>query len=169
VGFTMDWYVNLGHAPATIESLSLVDPHGLVLHGGLVYEMYQAKNPLGYFGAWNHISTGVPPGAWQPIPGGVIPTGHTAQVMSHVSAADNLYVIVEKVTATSDDGGWAAGLTVNYTADGGSYSTTGITGIAIGSSQVPQPARCNSQLAAIKSDFQLRGVHPSTIFTGYVT
>jgi len=164
----MDWFVNLGQAPATVKALSLIDPHGLELHNGLIYEMYKAQHPLGYFGAWGRIKSSAS-GLSQPIPGGIIPTGHTAQVMSHLSAADNLYVIVEKVTATSDDGGWAAGLTVTYTSGSSSYSISDITGIAIGSSRVPESVRCKSKVAAIKSNFLGRGVQPSLSIEGYVT
>src|SRR5258707_8139124 len=81
VGFTLDMYVNLGNQPATIQSLSLVDSHGLVLHGGLVYELVRSKHALSFFGAWPSSNACANPGAWrarQPIPGAVIPTGHTA-------------------------------------------------------------------------------------------
>jgi hypothetical protein len=170
VGFTLDMYVNLGHQPATVQSLALADSHGLVLHGGLVYELAHSKHALSFFGAWPSINDYANPAAWrarQPIPGAVVPTGHTAHVLTDENGDDNLYDIVEEVSATSPSGGWAGGLTVTYTSGGTSYSTTAITGIALASSRVPEAARCHAEEAAIKSDFQHRGVHPSMVLTGY--
>jgi hypothetical protein len=55
---------------------------------------------------------------------------------------DTKYQILEKVTAASASGGWAAGVTVNYESGGRQYSTTVTQGIAIGSSHLPTSARC---------------------------
>jgi hypothetical protein len=156
VAFSTDWYVNQGKQPATIKSVVLIDPHGLVLHGSLVYEMVQAEHVLYQAIAWADLDRGALPSAWrarQGIPGAVIPTGHAKNALTDLSSADNLYVVAENITATSVDGGWAAGEKISYTAGGHSYSITAFTGIAIGSGRTKIAASCNAQLAAIKSTF----------------
>jgi hypothetical protein len=161
VAFTTDWYVNQGRRPVTVQSVALVEPHGLVLHGGLVYEMVQAEHVLYQAIAWPDLGRGALASAWrarQAIPGAVIPPGHAQGALTHLSGKDNLYVVAEEVTATGAGGGWASGERIAYTADGRSYSMTAYTGIAIGSTRVPLGDRCDSQLAAIKSDFTRQGI-----------
>jgi hypothetical protein len=165
VAFAMDLYVNHGSTPATILSLSLVDPHGLVLHDGVVYEVTPGGNMLGYFGAWGRMYA-TAARARQPIPGAVLQSDPVAHPPYYTN--DTKYQILEKVTATSASGGWAAGVTVNYESGGRHYSTTAAQGIAIGSSHLPASARCTSPLAAIKADFKRRGTQPYLTLSGYV-
>jgi hypothetical protein len=161
VGFTTDWYVNQGRQPVTIQSVALIDPHGLVLHRGLVYEMVQAAHVLYQAIAWADLGRGALPSAWrarQAIPGAVLPPGHAENALTDLSSRDNLYVVAEEVTATSANGGWAAGEKITYISGGSSYSITAFTGIAIGSTRVPLSDRCDAQLAVIKADFRRTGI-----------
>ena len=165
VAFSMDAFLNHGGAPVTIQSLSLLDAHGLVIHDGVAYELPNGGHPLGYFGAWDRMYASAAR-ARQPIPGAVLrndPVIHPPYYLS-----DTQYQLLEKVTATSASGGWAAGITVHYTAGGSSYSLTTTQGIAIGSSHLPESARCTAPLAAIQADFHQRGGQPYLTMTGYV-
>jgi hypothetical protein len=165
VAFAMDLYVNQGGTSATIRSLSLVDPHGLVLHNGVVYEVANGENPLGYFGAWGRMYA-TAARARQPIPGAMLHNDPVVHPPYYTN--DTKYQILEKVTAASASGGWAAGVTVSYESGGRQYSTTLAQGIAIGSSRLPASARCTSPLAAIKADFKERGIQPYLTLSGYV-
>jgi hypothetical protein len=156
VAFTTVWYVDKGAAPATIRSISLVDPHGLVLHRAIIYEMVGAWYVLNQVIAWSELDKGALPSAWrrrQPIPGAVIPTGHTHGLPDHMSRKDNLYVVAEDVTATSPNGGWAAGEKLSYTSGRHVYSITAQTGIGLGSALIPLRQSCDAQVAAMKAVF----------------
>ncbi len=165
VAFAMDLYLNQGSTPATITSMMLVDPHGLVLHNGAVYRMAHGASMLGYFGAWRRMY-GTAARSRQPIPGAVLEGDPVVHPPYYTS--DAKYQILEKVTTTSASGGWAAGVTVHYESGGRRYSVTVTQGIAIGSSHLPAATRCASPLAAIRADFKRRGTRPYLTLSGYV-
>jgi hypothetical protein len=151
MGFTTDWYANQGRQPAIIVSLKLLAPHDLLLHGAVVYEMKHSWYSLYQANPWSRISQGAPASLWaqrQPIPGAVIPPGHAKNVLIRASRQDNLYVIVEEISATSPVGGWALGEKVTYQSGGATYTVEDHTGIAIASTTVPFPQRCNAALHA---------------------
>jgi hypothetical protein len=160
IAFTTDWYVNQGRQPVTLKSVSLIDPHGLVLHQALVYEMLHARHPLSLAIAWSQADRGALPSAWnrrQLIPGAVIPTGHAAGVLTRLSNKDNLYVVVEDITATTPGGGWALGEKLAYLAGGSTYTIEVHTGIGIGSERVPFQNSCNDAYNTMQSKFGDRG------------
>jgi hypothetical protein len=160
VAFSTDIYVNLGQHPAVLKSVSLLSPHGLVLHHAFVYEMVGARHVLYQAIAWSQAGRGALPSAWvrrQPIPGAVIPTGHTQGVFTGLSAKDNLYVVVEEITDTSPRGGWALGEKLTYRYDGQTYTVESQTGIGIGSAYDSLQDRCNPQIQIMRKAFNIKG------------
>jgi hypothetical protein len=160
MGFTTDWYANRGQHPAVIKSLRLLAPHGLVLHGAVVYEMEHSQHVLYQANSWPDIGKGASSTLWarrQPIPGAVIPPGHAKGVLIRASKQDNLYVIVEDVSATTPAGGWALGEVVSYQSDGSTYTVEDHTGIAIASTTHSEAAAdtkgCNESSAAFNQAF----------------
>ena len=74
VGALAGMYYNSSDYPVTLESVSLLSPHNLVLHGAAVYEMVHYRNSLAIVSAWSQEASfgrvWTPP---QAIPGAVIP------------------------------------------------------------------------------------------------
>jgi hypothetical protein len=151
VGFALDMYYNQSRLPLTVESVRLLDPHNLVSHGGLVYEMYQDEHPLISAAAWDHMGQGAPARLWaarQAIPGAVIAPGHGLPPGLLPSKRFNMWEVAVDVSAVTPDGGWALGEVVTYRADGTLYTTTAETGIAIGSGD------CAPQFKEINAAFE---------------
>ena len=76
IGFAFDIYYNRARRPITIESVSLVDPHNLILHGALLYEMGHPRQPIIQEIAWAKLAQAVRTNAWadrQGIPGAAMP------------------------------------------------------------------------------------------------
>jgi hypothetical protein len=160
VAFTTDWYVNQGSQPVTIRSVSLIAPHGLVLHRALVYEMFGGRHVLYQAIAWDQLGRGALPSAWarrQPIPAAVIPPEHIKSAATVFDNKDNVYVVAEQITAASPAGGWALGQKLTYTAGGNTFSVEARTGIGIGSFLVPFPHGCESEMRIMKKAFGGRG------------
>jgi hypothetical protein len=81
IAFALDSYYNRSRHPLTIESVALVDPHNVALHGALLYAIPQSRHPLIMETAWDTLSRYARPGAWaarQSVPGAVIPVPRTA-------------------------------------------------------------------------------------------
>ena len=119
---------------------ALLDPHNLVLHGGLVYEMAHSRHPLTPAIAWVQEGRGAPRAAWahrQPLPGAVIPAGRGIPAGGKISPKFNLYEIAVDVSDATPGGGWALGEVVRCRAGGRTYTFKARTGIGIGSARVP--------------------------------
>jgi hypothetical protein len=156
MGFTSDWYANQGLGPAVIVSLRLISPHGLVLHGALVYEMRHDLHTLYIANPWPKVGFGAPADLWaqrQPIPGAVIPPGHSKYALIKFSTQNNIYVIAEDVTATTPRGGWALGEVVTYRSGRGTWTVEAHTGIAIGTAG-PQADSCGAPFNAMDNALQ---------------
>jgi hypothetical protein len=52
-GFALTTYNNQSRSAVTIESVSLIESHNLVLHGAIVYEMVRSKHPLSLDAPWD--------------------------------------------------------------------------------------------------------------------
>src|SRR4029077_3385868 len=143
----LDMFVNVSRSPLTVESVSLIDPHGLVAHGALVYEMAHSAHPLIQEDGWNHIGTSVPQALWSryhhALPA-AIPAGYPTPNFLPTYKL-NIYEIVPNVTATSPNGGWALGEKVTYRANGQTYTVKAYTGYAIGRPS-NAPTFCASQM-----------------------
>ena len=149
--------VNTSAAPLEIESVSLIDPHGLVLHGAVVYEMRHSEHPLINAAGWQLMGQGADPGAWahrQPVPGAVIPPGTSANGTPGANARD-LYVVVPDISAATPAGGWAIGLQVTYRQGGTRYTFRSYEGYAIGPPG-PDGPRCQAQEDAIRAAWPSR-------------
>jgi hypothetical protein len=169
VSFAANFYVNQGSHPATIESVRLIDAHGLVLHRALVYEMLHARHPLYTAIAWSQAGRGALPSSWasrQPIPGAVIPTGHDAGVFTALTPRDNLYAVALDVTATSPAGGYAFGVAITYNSGGSTYTLTVYSGMAIGNWRVYFPDSCNAPFNLMKRIFEKHAHGNQVIQTG---
>jgi hypothetical protein len=164
VAYAEDMYWNQGSAPLTVESVSLLDPHNLILHGSLVYEMAHARHPLPISWAWADVGSKVPPSEWrarQPIPGAVSPpSASPVETNGTLSNKVNLYEIVLDISAATPVGGWALGEVVTYKAGGVSYVFTAKTGLGIGTSRLPAKDSCNAQITAIVAGFAHKAPRP---------
>lgn len=152
IGFTSDWFINVSRStPVTVESVTLLHPHNLVLRGALVYEMAHSQHPLIQNDAWSDMGTSVPVALWarrQPVPGAVIPPYHGPGPPYRPSYKLNIYIIAAEVSDATPDGGWALGESVTYRADGHTYTVNGYTGFGIG---VPGPNFCQVQIKAMEA------------------
>jgi hypothetical protein len=156
VGVALDMYYNQSSLPLTIESVALLDPHNLVLHGGLVYEMAHSLHPLVTETGWDQEGQGVPAAAWagrQRIPGAVIPPGHGLPPHLMFSDKFDMYEIAVDISDATPRGGWALGEVVTYRAGGHTYTVKDITGIAIGSVPSPDRDNCDAMINAIQAAF----------------
>lgn len=64
MGWAFDWYYNSSASPVEIESASLIDSHGLILHGAIVYEMRHSENPLIQVDGWGRLGQDADPAMW---------------------------------------------------------------------------------------------------------
>jgi hypothetical protein len=158
VGISLDWYLNQSAKPVTVESVSLLDPHNLVLHGAVVYEMAHSQHPLAPEAAWAREGADVPAAAWagrQPVPGAVIAPGNGPPPVTARNPRDSIYAIVVDISAATPAGGWALGEVVTYLAGGHKYTIRARTGLGIGSSRAPIASACHAQVLAIEKAFGL--------------
>jgi hypothetical protein len=155
-GYAEDAYWNGSSASLTIESVALIDPHNLVLHGSVLYRMPHDQHPLPISYPWVQEGQGVPPADWrarQRGPGAVMPPiGGPVEVNGHVNGKVDRWEIAVDVSAATPAGGWALGEIVRYQAGGHSYTAEARTGMGIGTSL--DPARsCDAQMNAIQAAF----------------
>ncbi len=77
IGYYGGIYYNQSSGPVTMESVSLLHPHNLILHGADVYKMAHYKISLPFEWAWGHEGTARSATQWaairQRIPGATIP------------------------------------------------------------------------------------------------
>ena len=143
IGFAFDNYYNRARSPLTIESVSLVDPHNLILHRALLYKIGPTRQSLIQEFAWTGLGQAARPDAWtdrQAIPGAAMPAERSAQPAG--SAARDSYQLVLDISSRTPLGGWAAGETVRYSSAGQSYTTTTYTGYAIAPPRRTAPRWC---------------------------
>lgn len=155
IGWAVDWYRNVSAAPAEIESVSLIDSHGFVLRGAVVYDMRHSEHPLITVDGWPLISTGADPQAWadrESIPGAVIPPGASPIETPGPNAPDE-YTVVLDISAKTPAGGWAIGQQVTYRQGNSHYTIRSYTGYIVGPPGPGPGGRgnpdCGAQSAAI--------------------
>jgi hypothetical protein len=157
VGYAEDMYWNRSSQALTVQSVSLLDPHNLVLHGGVLYEMVHDFHALPLSWAWAQEDREVPAAEWrarQRIPGAVMPPiGGPLQHNGNISHKVNLYEIVVDISAATPAGGWALGEVVKYRAGGRSYTFDARTGLGIGRARPPASHSCDAQIKAIEAAF----------------
>jgi hypothetical protein len=157
VAFNLDMFLNQAHVPLTIESVTLIDPHNLILEGAIVYEMPHSRYPLAVNAAVADEAAAVPAALWarhQKVPGAVIGPGHSAPIDKVLSTTD-LYQIAPEVSLAMRAGGWALGEIVTYQAGGHEYTVEAQTGYAIGSPLVPAAQSCNGPFDAIQAQWHV--------------
>jgi hypothetical protein len=157
VGYAEDMYWNKSSVPLTIESVALLDPHDLVLHGSVLYKMVHAEHALPLAWPWIREGQKVPPAEWrarQRIPGPVMPpAGGPVDVNGNLSHKIDLYEIVVRISATTPAGGWALGEIVRYKTADHIYTFKARTGLGIGSAQGPVTHSCDAKMKAIAAAF----------------
>jgi hypothetical protein len=159
VAATVGMYYNQSTAPVTVQTVSLVGAHNMVLHGAMVYEMAQYRNPLPNVFLWEFGSAGLRVNAdlVQQVPGAVLGPG-IGPVTNFVKQQPNVYEVVVDVTARQPGAAWAAGVNIGYTANGQAYTIRLLIGFAIGASSRPggnnsDDPLCDTATNAIESAF----------------
>jgi hypothetical protein len=148
VGFALNLYYNASSTPVEVESVTLIDPHNLILHKAIVYEAKREQHQLIQSDGWPAISTNSDPAAWaqrQAVPGAVIgpdasdpgPTGH------------NAYEVVLDVSARTPAGGYATGQQVTYRQGSAQYTVRSYQGYEISPAGPEGPTRCTALSNAI--------------------
>jgi hypothetical protein len=156
IGFAIDSYYNRSRSAVTIESASLIDPHNLVVHASLAYEMVHSLHILAEAAKWSNIGQEGQPAAWarrQAVPGAVIPPQDSA-IAKPGPRARNLYEIVLDVSALTPQGGWAIGERLTYRAGGRQYAVRAYTGYAI-APPAPGDKFCQAQFRSIHRKFNM--------------
>ena len=157
VGYAEDMYWNKSSQPLTIEFVSLLDPHNLVLHGSVLYKMAHASHALPLSSAWAKEGEEVPLAEWRGrrlIPAAVMPpVGGPVDVNGSLSHKIDLYEIVVDISAATPAGGWALGEVVRYQAGGHAYTFEARTGLGIGTTGRLPTHSCDTQMQAIKAAF----------------
>jgi hypothetical protein len=118
--------------------------------------MKNSLHTLDIANPWSRVGFGAPRVLWaqrQPIPGAVIPPGHSKYALVKFSTQDNLYVVAEDVNATTPSGGWALGEIITYRSGGRTYSIEAHSGIAISASTGPDSGCDASSKAFDKAIF----------------
>jgi hypothetical protein len=154
VGFTGALYYNPTASPVTVESVSLIGAHNLVLHKAIVYQTRREQNQLAPANGWPAISLGSDQASWarrQPVPGAVIdPDPPNAGDNSH-----NSYQVVVDVTAKTPAGGYAIGQEVSYRQGSTVYTVRDYSGYAISPPGGPMSGtRCQAYWNAISTAWQ---------------
>ena len=74
VGFTGAWYYNSSASPVTVESVSLIGAHNLILHKAIVYQTRRGQDiQLTPVNGWPSISLGSDRAFWRPMPSSPFP------------------------------------------------------------------------------------------------
>ena len=150
IGWAIASYYNTSASPAELESVSLIDAHGLILHTAFVYEMRHSENPLILADGWGKMSQSADPGMWarrQSVPGAVIPP-ETSTVGTPGPNARDEYEVVLDISAKTPAGGWAIGQQVTYRQGNAQYTIRSYAGYAIGPPG-PDGPKCQTQENAI--------------------
>jgi hypothetical protein len=151
VGFTDALYYNSSASPVTVESVSLIGAHNLILHKAIVYQTRRGQDQLTPVNGWPAISLGSDRVSWarrQPVPGAVIdPDPPNAGDASH-----NDYQIAVEVTAKTPAGGYAIGQEVTYRQGNAEYTIRNYSGYAISPPGGPMAGtRCQAYWNAIST------------------
>jgi hypothetical protein len=115
VRFSLDWYENTSAAPVTIESVSLIDPHNLVLRGAVIYQGTRLKHSVILSDGWKLMGRYADPDAWahrQSVPGAVIPAQTSQKATPATDPAE--YDVILDISAKTPAGGYASGQQVTY-------------------------------------------------------
>jgi hypothetical protein len=151
--YAFNWYYNSSAAPITIESVSLIDAHNLILHGAIVFKMPHSENPITVDGGWSLISYYARRGnLWariQSIPGAVIPP-QTSTISAPGPGARDEYQVALDVSAETPAGGYAIGDQITYRQGGTQYTMRSYSGYAIGPPGKDGP-KCDAQENAINA------------------
>jgi hypothetical protein len=159
VGLSAGLYYNQSQRPVTVRTVSLVGAHNMVLHGAMVYEMVQYRNPLPLEFKWEYGSTGgrVDAKLVQQVPGAAVPPG-IGPVTNFVRQHPNVYEIAVDVSARQPGAAWAAGVDVSYAAYGGAQVLRLYIGLAIAAHAHPTAVNgedplCQQAMNAIQAEF----------------
>jgi hypothetical protein len=157
VGSLGGMYYNQSSTPVTVESVSLLLPHNLILHGAIVYEMAHYAHSLPFQSSWDREGSGQPAALWaarQRIPGAVIPPGIGPLALDDFSKKNpDVYEIAVDISAASPAGGWTPGVVVKYRARGRAYTATLMIGLAIASTSTSTSNDCNAETHAIQGSW----------------
>jgi hypothetical protein len=157
VGFGTFMYWNQTSAPLTIDSVTLLDPHHLVLHRSVLYRMVHDAHSLANSAPWAQEGRYVPLADWrarQRIPGAVLPpAGGPVELNGQVNSKVDRWEIAVEVSAASPAGGWALGEAVHYEEAGQTYTVQARSGLAIGTSRGPAQHSCDAPMSAIQAAF----------------
>ena len=160
VGLSAGMYYNQSQRPVTVRTVSLVGAHNMVLHGAMVYEMVQYRNPLPYEFEWEYGAKGAQVNATlvQQVPGAGIPPG-IGPVTNFVRQHPNVYEIAVDVSARQPGAAWADGVDVGYVANGQTQVTRLYIGLAIGAGGHLNAVNgddplCDRAMNAIQAAFQ---------------
>jgi hypothetical protein len=159
IGFALDNFVNVSRERLTVESVSLIDPHNLILHGALVYEEAHSQHAMISETAFSAIGNSVPASARagiQQVPGAVIAPGFPTQSFAPRYSL-NIWEVVPDISLVRPGGGWAIGISVRYRAGGQTYTARAYTGYGIGVAAAVSKNYCTPQLNAITAAFKAIG------------
>jgi hypothetical protein len=155
IGYYGGIYYNQSSGPVTMESVSLLHPHNLILHEAAVYKVAHFKISLPYEWACGHEGTAYSATQWaairQRIPGATIPPGN-----GPIAPADfmrlrpDVYEIAVDMSAASPAGGWTSGVVVTYRAGGTTYTSTLMVGLAVGSAAKPLSSACDAATRSVQ-------------------
>jgi hypothetical protein len=156
-------FYNRSGEPLTVESVSLVQPHNLVLRGAVVYKMIHSRHALSLEWGWAE-NPDVPAADWnarQHVPGAIIPAEDGPLSYSGLNTRNpDLYEIAVGLSAMSPAGGTALGEVIRYRAGNNSYVLKFMTGMAIAAA-TPGYTACNRPVAAIQAAFNSSSGAPS--------
>jgi hypothetical protein len=122
IGVAGGMYFNQAPTPVTLVSVSLIDPHGLVLHDAVLYSAGKPEHVLPAYASWSSKDWDELAPGWagrQRIPGATIPAGRPTDPADpgHLESGD-MYETDLQITATTPSGGWARGERLTYRAYG---------------------------------------------------
>ena len=152
LGAATGMYYNQSSSPLTVQSVSLVAAHNMVLHAAMVHEMPQYKNPLPIEFTWEYGTDGgtVDARLVQPVPGAVIPAG-IGPVSNFPQQHPDVYDIGVDITARQRGAAWAAGVNVGYTAGGQAHSIRLLIGLSIAAGTGRFDQQCGAASNAIRA------------------
>jgi hypothetical protein len=160
VGSAIGMYYNQSDTPATVTSVSLLDPHNLTLHGAVLYKMAHYAHALSPISGWKDEEQGSLASDWarrQPIPGAVIPSEEGPIPASQfIVKRPDIYQVAVDVSATTRSAGWALGMVINYKASGRNYTLTLRAGIGIAPTTGNPYTACKQITNTIQAGFKAR-------------
>jgi hypothetical protein len=155
IGYFGGLYYNHSSGPVTVESVSLLHPRNLIVHGAAVYKMARYKISLPYEWAWGQEGKAHSATQWaairQRIPGATIPRENGPIAPADLPKLNpDVYEIAVDMSAASPAGGWAPGVVVTYRAGGTTYTSTLMVGLAIGSADKPMSSACDAATRSVQ-------------------